>query len=308
MSYRRAVVLGGGGFIGRHLCCRLAVEGWDVVSLSRSDVIFPEGLEIKTIIGDVADEPLLASAIRGANVVFHVAHTRTPSHAQTAWSDDLVENLFPLQNVINLCSEEKAKLIFASSGGTVYGVPATLPADEEAAAAPISAYGVTKLCQESYIRLGALHSGLNAIVLRISNPFGPGQRWDRGQGVIASFLKSVIDGKSIEVWGDGSIVRDFLYIDDLIEAFVRAADYECGYEIFNIGSGVGRSIKEVIDSIQAALKVSLDVSFLGQRSFDVPAIVLDVQKASKKLSWRASDDFYEQLRRTFVHLGGCLQE
>jgi UDP-glucose 4-epimerase len=189
------------------------------------------------------------------------------------------------------------KVVFISSGGTVYGIPRYVPIDEYHPTAPISSYGITKLMIEKYLALFERLHGLPYIVLRASNPFGERQRVQASQGVVTVFMGKVLRGEVVEIWGDGSVVRDYLYIGDLIAAFLAAARYEGPERIFNIGSGVGLSINQALDAIEQATGCKARRRYLEARVFDVPSNVLASDRAKTCLGWAPQTSFMDGLAR-----------
>lgn len=189
------------------------------------------------------------------------------------------------------------KIIFISSGGTVYGIPRYLPLDEEHPTDPICAYGITKLAIEKYLGLYRRLYGLDYIVLRLSNPFGERQRTQAHQGAMAVFMGKVLRREKVEIWGDGSVVRDYIYIGDVIDAMVAALEYSGPERIFNIGSGNGVSLLEALVVIERVTGIKADRLFQEGRPFDVPASVLSIDRAGIELGWKPRTTFMAGLER-----------
>ncbi|MBV9553120.1 MAG: NAD-dependent epimerase/dehydratase family protein, partial [Alphaproteobacteria bacterium] len=190
------------------------------------------------------------------------------------------------------------RVVFASSGGTVYGRAASLPVAETAPPAPLGAYAVSKLAIEHYLALYEHLNGLDFRVLRIANAFGPFQvAWKR-QGFIAAAVARALAGEAVEVWGDGSVVRDFVFADDVVDAFAAAAAHVGNARIFNIGSGVGRSLREVIASIEQQLGRPVAVEWQRGGPVDIPASVVAVDRARDELGWIAKTSFEDALAAT----------
>jgi UDP-glucose 4-epimerase len=191
------------------------------------------------------------------------------------------------------------KVVFISSGGTVYGRPAQLPIAETGATDPECSYGITKLTIEKYLALYHHLHGLDYVVVRPSNPFGSRQNPQGIQGAIPVFLGKVAKGESIEIWGDGEVVRDYLYIDDLVDGVYLAAMSESQDRIFNLGSGKGNSLNEIVGSIRTVTGVSVRVNYNPGRSFDVPKIWLDISRAGKQLGWAPKISLDDGMLRTW---------
>ena len=192
-----------------------------------------------------------------------------------------------------------ARSCSASSGGTVYGIPKVVPITETMENSPISAYGIAKLAIEKYLYLYEYLHGLNYMALRIANPFGPYQDPKKRQGIVAAVITCILANKPIEIWGDGTIVRDFIYIEDVVSAFISAACYDGDARILNIGSGVGRSIDDIVASVGQAMGVDepQKVYRLGRAS-DVPINVLDISLASRELCWAPTAEWIASLKAT----------
>lgn len=177
------------------------------------------------------------------------------------------------------------RLLFLSSGGTVYGPPDQVPVAEDHPLRPINSYGIVKVAIEHYLAMYRQLHGIQSLAVRASNPYGPRQSHSGVQGVISTFLRRVHAGEPIEVWGDGSVVRDYLYVSDLAEFCVLAAgSAEVG--AFNVGSGEGRSLNEIIEIISSVTGSGIRPHYKPGRPVDVPRSVLDISRAEKCPGWR----------------------
>ena len=181
-------------------------------------------------------------------------------------------------------------MVYVSSGGTIYGIPEHVPTPESAATSPITAYGVTKLAVEKYLHLYHHLYGLEYRVLRVANPFGPYQTAVKNQGVIAAFMRQALRGEPIDVWGDGSVVRDYIYIDDVISAMLAAATHEGPSRVFNVGRGEGRSLAEIVEAIEAVSGLVIPARYGAARPIDVPRSILDITLARQELGWQPQHD------------------
>jgi UDP-glucose 4-epimerase len=191
------------------------------------------------------------------------------------------------------------KVVFSSSGGTVYGVPTRLPVDESHPTLPITSYGVHKLTIEKYLHLNHALHGLDYCVLRIANAYGERQRTETAQGAVSVFLERILRGQPLEVWGDGSVVRDYVYVADIVRAFIATLGDPGEARIFHIGAGAGVSLAQLIEAIGAVVGRPPAVEYTPGRRFDVPASVLDCSLARRVLGWQASTPLAEGLRRTY---------
>ena len=299
LATMRCVVFGGGGFIGTNLCRSLAGKVDTLRAFGRRQS-FPEALKgIEWIPGDFMDSSAIAAAVAGCDVVFHLVTSTTPASSNVDKIVDLQSNVVSTLHLLDACREERVRrVIFVSSGGTIYGVPERIPTPEWAPLNPITAYGISKLAIEKYLALYEHLYGIEYRVLRVANPFGPFQTALRNQGVIAAFLGRALGGKPIEMWGDGSITRDYIYIDDVVEALESASLHNGPSRIFNIGSGEGRNLHEILAAIEQVLGQPMDIRRFEGRKVDVPTSILDVGLAAAELTWQPRTDFLDGLKKT----------
>ena len=303
----RCLVLGGSGFIGRNLCQALVANGATVRSFARN-VLPPDcGAhdwrgKVEWICGDFSDADLVRKSLRKMDVVFHLISTTLPATSNQDLQFDLASNLLPTLQMLEAAKNSGVgKVIFISSGGTIYGIPKCLPIPEDHATNPICAYGIHNLAIEKYLHLFHHLWKLDYGVLRFSNPYGVGQPVERPQGVIRNFTHRVVNGEPLEVWGDGSVIRDYIYIDDAIGACLLLIGYQGPSRVFNIGSGKGHMLLELISMIENIIGEPADVRFLEARSVDVPINVLDVNRARSELNWRPTTDLETGMRRMLEH-------
>lgn len=295
MPQQSALLIGGTGFIGRALASRLAANGHDVHVLSRTGTkthAFPPG--ITEHLGDQGDSTLIAPLLRTCRHVFHLAASTTP--ADTVWhpAREAEENLLPTLRFLE-CAQDfpDNRYVFLSTGGALYG-DAVL-ANENTPPRPVSYYGATKIALEHFFGiLGQRHPDCLTI-LRPSNVYGPRQPLRRSFGVISTLLERVRESAKITVFGDGRAVRDYLYIDDLIDACLLTMNKPTG--TYNIGSGKGYSIREVLSMIEQVTGRTPEINYLPQRASDVQRIVLDTHQAEEWLGWNARVQLLEGLQR-----------
>lgn len=296
------LVLGGGGFQGRHLCRRLVSKGDRVRVFNKAShnaMLSVDRLTgVEWITGDFEDASAVESALQGVDVIFHLISTTLPKTSNENPVHDVMTNIVPTIRLLEMARQHGVKkVIYFSSGGTVYGTPNTIPITEDHPTLPICSYGIHKCTIEQYLHLYQVLYGLDYAVMRISNPYGPNQGLGRGQGVVAVFLDKLIRGESIEIWGDGSVVRDYVYVGDVIEAALSLVEYQGPHKVFNIGSGQGKSLITLITEIADLLECEPDVTYLPARSLDVPANVLDISRANRELCWRPRMEFRDGLEQ-----------
>lgn len=275
----RCLVLGGAGFLGSHIADALGAAVFDK---ARGDDF----------------ETLGADALRGVDVVYHCIGTTLPQTSNENPVHDITSNLVATLRFLDAAAAARVKkVVFLSSGGTVYGIPKTVPIPEDHPTDPICSYGIQKLAIEKYLALYQRLHGLDYAILRAANPFGRRQRPEGAQGAVTVFLHRAVRGEPVEIWGDGTVVRDYLHVSDLVRAAVRLAS-PAPSRIYNIGSGRGRSLLEVVRAIEAVLGRKVEVVFRPGRPFDVPSNVLDISRATREIGWAPEVPFEEGLRRT----------
>jgi UDP-glucose 4-epimerase len=207
-----------------------------------------------------------------------------------------------LQLLEEMRSRGIEKILFASSGGTVYGPPIRTPIDEDHPNNPTTSYGITKLTVEKYLLLAKELHGLRPVILRMANPYGERQRVEGAQGVVAAFLERALAGQAIEIWGDGTVIRDFLHVADVSRACGAALAYQGDACVFNIGSGAGTSLNELVRLLSELLERELEVIHQPARCFDVKSNVLCCRRARQELNWQPAIGMAEGLRRTLIWL------
>ncbi|MDE6128030.1 MAG: NAD-dependent epimerase/dehydratase family protein, partial [Lachnospiraceae bacterium] len=205
--------------------------------------------------------------------------TTCPTNSNRNTAVEIEENLVSTIRFLDACvAAEVPKVVFLSSGGTVYGKEHTGVCREEEEAFPITAYGVQKLGIEKILYLYQHMYGLDYRIVRLSNPYGPYQRPDGVQGAVTTFTWRALHGKPIEVYGDGSVVRDYIYIEDAIDGILRIAERQGSFRLYNLGSGTGHSLNEVLQVIAGVTDKMPQVIYRSNRSVDVPVNVLDISR------------------------------
>lgn len=299
----KCLILGGGGFLGSHLSEALLAQGYEVRIFDRPNLHrFKSSLPnapLEWIEGDFVNREHVAHVVSGCDLVYHLVSTTLPRSSNENPAYDVETNVVGTLHLLQATREHKVrKVIFASSGGTVYGIPQEVPIKESHPTEPICSYGIAKLAIEKYLSLFHLLYGMEYCVLRLANPFGARQRVASAQGAVAVFLDKALRNEEIEVWGDGSVVRDYFHVSDAVAALVKATTYDGNTRIFNIGSGVGQSLNEILDAIELLLGASVKRTYSPARAFDVPVSVLDISKAAEFLNWKPQISFAEGLSRT----------
>jgi UDP-glucose 4-epimerase len=301
----KALVIGGNGFIGAHLVDALLEAGHKVMVFDRYPSRYKEPLaNVDYLIGDFANHGEVDAAVKGTDWVFHLAYTTLPETSNDDPVYDVRSNVVDTLQLLQSCREHKVrKFIFISSGGTVYGIPQSVPIKEDHPTNPLCSYGISKLTIEKYLHLFHKLYGLDYVVARLSNPYGELQNPFAKQGAIGVFLGKVIQGQPITIWGDGKVVRDYVYIKDAVKALVLAAEYNARAEdkprLFNIGAGRGVTLNQIIAEIKNVVDMPVVVHYTPSRPVDVPVNVLDVSRAACHLEWQPTTPLQQGLERSW---------
>jgi UDP-glucose 4-epimerase len=293
-----SLITGATGFIGKSLLYELVSRGERVIAVSRRPQLGePNKLASWRLFP--TDSAGWSEILETVSTVYHLAWSSLPRTSNEDPISDAKENILSTLSLLEAVRRKNTcRLVFASSGGTVYGVLQSVPASEKHRTHPRCAYGVSKLTIEKYLALYHDLWGLDCIALRISNPYGPRQEVGRNFGAVATFATCVARGEPITIFGDGTITRDYIYIDDLIEAIIAAGRHRGGPTVLNVGSGVGRSLNDIVDILREKSKRKIDVNYLQARDLDVPVSVLDISLAETLLNWKPRTSFEKGLEAT----------
>lgn len=301
------IVYGGGGFIGSHLCDKLIADGYNVtvfdkLNFSKKNIAHLTG-KVKIIEGDFNNESDLQNSLTGIDYVYHLVSSTLPSSSNDNPEYDAETNLISSIKLFKECVEQKIrKVIFLSSGGTVYGIPKEIPVKESYNSNPICSYGIIKKTIEEYLFLFKNLYGLNYYVFRLANPYGERQNPFSSQGVIPVFLKKAIDNEKIEIWGDGKIVRDYIYIKDAAAVLSKSLSIESEFSVFNLSNGKGYLLNELIGIIGEVTGKKLNVSYLEARKIDVPVSILDNSLVKGTFGWTPETRLEDGIRFTYNYL------
>ena len=299
----KITIFGGGGFIGSTIADCLLKDGHELRIFERPRVEpyrqFTHNERVEWLTGDFMSVHDVSNAIEGVDVVLHLISTTLPKSSNDDMVYDVESNLVPTLQLLNaMVAKGVHKIVFISSGGTIYGTPTHIPIAESHPTEPLVSYGVTKLAIEKYLLIYQHLHGIKAIILRVANPFGERQRIETAQGAVGVFLSKAMQNQPLEIWGDGTVTRDYLYISDVARAFVCAVNYDGPKSVFNISSGVGTSLNELIDMLERVLGRQVVRHYQPGRSFDVPVSILDNSLARQELGWEPKVKLEEGILRT----------
>lgn len=294
----KTLVVGGNGFIGSHLVDRLIELGWEITVLDIYERRYePLPREIRFIKGDLTQDYLVREAMAGADVVFHLAWGSIHEVSNRDPAADVHTNLIPSIHLIEAAKiAGVGRFIFTSSGGTVYGPAQTLPISEDHPLNPVNGYGVTKLAVEKYLHMFSHLYDLDYAIIRPSVPYGPRQNPLGRQGAVAVFLYRIAHGLPLDIWGDGSVTRDYFYITDLVNALVACASQPLGKDrVFNIGGAEEVSLNKLIAYAEQTVGKEAIVNYQPARKFDAPRLALDTSRVEQALGWQAQTGMEEGL-------------
>jgi UDP-glucose 4-epimerase len=285
------LILGGAGFIGSHLADSLLAKGYGVVIFDKINSykgnINHLLKDIKFIEGDFNNDIDIKNALNKVDFVYHLVSTTLPQSSNLNPSYDVESNVLGSIKLFEECVNHSIKkVVFLSSGGTVYGIPKETPIKETHPCNPLCSYGITKITIEKYLNLFNYLYGLDYSVIRLSNPYGERQNPNVPQGVISVFLKKVLNSEAIEIWGDGSVIRDYIYISDVSSALVNVIQKPSNEKTFNVSNTIGYSLKQIINCIETVTKKEAKINYTNlNRKFDVAINLLDNSLFKKEYNW-----------------------
>lgn len=306
----RCCLIGGGGFIGSHLIPVLLGSGRQVTVLDRKVPRAPIP-EVEYVVGQYDDDSIFSRVLERSDELIDLAYATKP---KTSFDDPLLDLLGNVPAAVALfrkalLSKRLRRIVFVSSGGTVYGPTESWPIPEDAPTHPISPYGITKLTIENYAFMFHRTHGLPVLVVRPSNAYGPGQMPFTGQGFIATAIGSALLDKPLPLFGGGKTVRDYIYVDDLARGILAALDNGVPGEAYNLGTGIGLSNLEIVEALRPlALAHGHELTFEHhpERGFDVPVNVLDIGKISCTTVWRPIVPLEAGLAQTWESIAASL--
>jgi UDP-glucose 4-epimerase len=299
---KRILLLGGTGFVGSRLCLRLVETGSRVVVWGHN---FPPIRDpaVEYVTDSLDNTNILNSLLPDCSHVFHLASATTPGSSRLEPSVEVVHNMLPMARLLAAMQRfPDVHFIFVSSGGAIYGDQPKRMVHERDPLAPISYYGAGKVAAEAFLHAYHKQTGNGVTIFRPSNLYGPGQRPKAHFGIIPTLLECVKSGNTFQIWGDGEIIRDYLFIEDFVELCRRTipwASDQRALSVFNVGAGKGHSVNQLCDCIRKITNQTLKTAYQPSRGIDVAQIVLDSSAARSTFDWTVSTDLEDGLKRTW---------
>ncbi len=305
----RCVLIVGWGFLGATIGQRLLADGITVTGLTRSQTSRTDRgrrAGARIIVGDALHPELLDIALRDVDHVVFSAGGHTPAAAAAHPSEAAIGMLLPLMAVLEALSKRPhVGMTYMSSGGAVYGNPVRLPVRETDAPRPISPYGALHLAAEGYAEMSSRRSGSTLQIVRCSNVYGPDQAHDRDQGAVAIFFHRISQGIPIRIFGDGSALLDYVFVEDVADAVSRIVAGRIDTGIINVGSGAGLTVLEIVEAISGAAGKAAVIDHAPARSFDARSSVLDITRAQSLLDYSPADFARGLTATAAAHLRGA---
>lgn len=299
---KRCLILGGNGFIGSNLIKYLGEKS--DYSLTSFDREYPVNKinNVKYIKGEFSNDKELLDAVREQDIIIHLISTTNPGKSMIDPYSGYTVDVSQIIKILEAIKGTNSKIIFASSGGTVYGEPNECPIKEDHELNPICHYGIIKVTIEKIINMYNSIYGMNNKIMRISNPYGPGQDYTKGVGLIDAVIKKALNNETVTIWGDGNNIRDYIYIDDLCEAVKLICEYSGSETIFNIGSGEGNSINEIVSIVKKILNKDIKIEYTKARENDIKHVYLDITKLTKTTNFKIENNIYNGIKKYIGNL------
>ena len=302
-------VLGAAGFIGTNLIKYLERNINNQIQAVDEDLRYFDACgfddKVRIVERNFSKETVFVDLLEGQDVVYHLISTNNPTSSNKNIGADIADNVLLTIDVLEACVKTGvSKVIFISSGGTIYGDKAPIPIRETYETNPINTYGIQKLTIEKILYLYHRMYKLDYRIVRLANPYGPYQRPNGKLGVITTFIYHALNDGKLAVYGDGTVIRDYIYIDDAIMGICKIVDYDGEYKVFNLGNGKGTSINEIIDVIRKVVEESVVVTYLPGRSVDVPVNILDITRYLNVCGYTSFVEIEEGIRKTMEFLKG----
>lgn len=301
---KKCLILGAGGFIGKSLCRKLS-ENYRIIAYDRAYANELEELDnTRQVIGDFTKTQDFTDILQGIDVVIHLISTTLPTEDTAHIGEEIADNIIPTVALLESMVKNNVKeIIFSSSGGTVYGETGERLNNIEYPLHPICSYGVQKKVIETYLEFYGIRYGINYKIARITNPYGIGQDINKPQGVIPIFIRRLLEDDEITIFGDGTEVRDYIYMDDLMNFLEKMLEYEGERHIFNVGTGEVNSINQIIEKVEKTVSKEFKSKvYKKKRTCDVYKSLLEVEDTWHVLNYRPTVTLDEGIERLYYRL------
>jgi UDP-glucose 4-epimerase len=311
---QKILVTGGAGFIASHLVDVLIEKGHRVVVIDNLSTGKKENINKKAKFYKIdicspkieeifkKEKPQICFHLAAQiNVRKSVENPLFDAKVNILGSLNIIQNFIQLPTSIFQLRASKFQpptFIFASTGGAIYGETNKVPTPEDCPANPISPYGISKLTIENYLKFYKKNFGLKFISLRFSNVYGPRQDPRGEAGVVAIFIEKILKGEKPTIFGDGNQTRDFIFVEDIVSACLKAMEYKGKKEIFNIGTGIENSINELYEILSKLLKTKIKPKYAPEKPGDLKRSCLDISLAKRELKWEPNFDLEKGLKKT----------
>jgi len=301
MTGKTALVTGGAGFIGSHLVDRLVQDGMDVAIIDDFSTGKRSNLNdaANQYDIDICDESLIEVIEEiSPDIVFHLAAQISVSISTREPLNDARINVMGLLNLLEALRATKLpRFIFSSTGGAIYGEPERNPVSETDPCRPESPYAASKLAAEGYLGMYKAAYGLDYSIVRLGNVYGPRQEPHGEAGVIAIFARAMIANESITIFGDGKDEHDYVYVSDIVDGFLKAAE-KGGPTVYNLGSGIGTNANDLAARLISLTETSVRPEYGPPRPGDIHMVRLNSEKASEQLGWEVTVGLDEGMKST----------
>ncbi len=300
------LVLGGNGFIGQQLTKELIKNHFvrivDINDKMPAEFYRIENIEYRKI--DFINHDDFTDVLDGMDVVIHLVSTLTPNDNIDSVGLEINNNILPTIRLLDSMKKSNTKkILFISSGGTVYGNHDKNPISENECLNPISNYGIIKETIEKYMLLYNNYANIDSRIIRLANPYSEYTKKGKMQGIIPLIIDRILKDEEITIWGDGRDVRDYIYILDAINAIISILKYTGNERVFNVGTGKGYSVNEILHIICKSLNVpfeSLNLNYIEARKCDVDNNILDINRIKKETGWKPKVKLEDGINKVIV--------
>lgn len=301
----KALVIGANGFIGSHVVDALVAEGHEVTAFDRFSSLRTSfaAKNVRCLAGDFLSRGDIEAAVNGQDIVLHLLSTTTPATAESDPTLDIRTNVAQTVELLEACVEAQiSHFYFTSTGGAVYGLQEKSEFSETDQAAPVSPYAIGKLTIENYLRYFRAKHGLSSTTFRVSNPYGTRQRPNHKQGLIPIALRQIAMHLPVVQLGDGSMVRDYIYVDNLAQMISNIVGTTNKFDVYNLGSGVGHTVTEILESLLRVTGEEFQIEMRAVPPTFVHKVVLDTSRYRSEFGEMSLTNLDDGVRRTYEEI------